>query len=67
MLENNPSLRANKEIFMVQKRLSNRFFQIKIGHAITAKYLKRIKKLDFANCWWCDNRNQTIKHLLLKC
>jgi hypothetical protein len=66
-LESNSSLRANKEIFAVSKRLSSRFFQLKIGHAITAKYLKRIKKSEFSNCWWCNNRNQTIEHLLFEC
>lgn len=58
---------ANKEIFKTSKRLSTRFFQLKIGHAITAVYLKRIGKSEFSNCWWCSNRNQTIEHLLFEC
>jgi len=66
-LENDASLRVNKEIFATRKQLSNRFFQIKIGHAITASYLKRIKKSESSNCWWCNNRHQTIEHLLLEC
>ena len=57
ILENNTSLRANKEIFLVKKQLSSRFFQLKIGHAITAKYLKRIGKSEYSNCWWCNNRD----------
>ena len=40
---------------------------MKIGHAITASYLRRIKKAEYANCWWCSNRNQTINHLLFEC
>jgi RNase H len=42
----NSSLTANKVIFQARKRLSSRFFQLKIGHAITATYLKRIQKID---------------------
>jgi hypothetical protein len=61
------SLTANKKIFKTSKRLSTRFFQLKIGHAITAVYLKRIGKSEFSNCWWCSNRNQTIEHLLFEC
>ena len=66
-LDLNSSLRANKEIFTIQKGLSSRFFQLKIGHAITAVYLKRIKKSLFSNCWWCNHRNQTIEHLIFEC
>ena len=66
-LKKNSSLKTNKEIFQVKKQLSSRFFQLKIGHAITAKYLKRIGKSEFFNCWWCSNRNQSIEHLLLEC
>lgn len=66
-LDLNSSLRLNKEIFTVSKRLSSRFFQLKIGHAITAVYLKRIKKSEYSRCWWCNNRNQTIEHLLFEC
>ena len=58
---------ANKEIFKTPKRLSTRFFQLKIRHAITAVYIKRIEKSEFSNCWWCSNRNQTIEHLLFEC
>ena len=61
------SLITNKEIFKEPKRLTSRFFQLKIGHAITAVYLKRINKLEFSKCWWCSNRNQTIEHLLFEC
>ena len=66
-LDSDSSLRANKEIFTVQKKLSNRFFQLKMGHTITAIYLKRIKKSLFSNCWWCNHRNQTIEHLIFEC
>ena len=56
-LDSNSSLTVNKEIFTVQKGLSSRFFQLKIGHAITAVYLKRIKKSTSTNYWWCNHRN----------
>ena len=63
----NSQLTVNKDLFLVQKQLSSRFLQLKMGHAITANYLHRIKKIDNTNCWWCSNRNQTIKHLLFEC
>ena len=40
---------------------------MKIGHDITASYLKKIKKSEYSNCWWCSNRNQTVNHLLFEC
>ena len=66
-LQTDSSLRVNKEIFLATKQLSSRFFQLKIEHAVTAVYLKRIKKSEFSNCWFCNNRNQTIHHLLFEC
>jgi hypothetical protein len=56
------SLTTNRAIFRVTKRLSSRFFQLKIGHAITATYLKRIQKMDNTHCWWCSDRKQIVEH-----
>jgi hypothetical protein len=56
------SLTTNRAIFQATKRLSSQFFQLKIGHAITATYLKRIQKLDNTRCWWCSERKQTVEH-----
>jgi hypothetical protein len=61
------SLTTNRAIFQATKRLSSRFFQLKIGHAITATYLKRIQKLDNTRCWWCSERQQTVEHQFFNC
>ena len=58
---------VDKTPFLVKKRLASRFFQLKMGHAITGTYLHRIRKQNNKNCWWCSNRNQTIHHLLFDC
>ena len=50
------SVTTNRAIFQSTKRLLSRFFQLKIGHAITAVYLKRIQKMDNTRCWWCSDR-----------
>jgi hypothetical protein len=42
-------LATNKTIFLVTKKLSSRFFQLKIRHAIMATYLKRIQKAENAH------------------
>jgi hypothetical protein len=61
------SLSTNRAIFQVTKRLSSRFFQLKIGHAITATYLNRIQKMNNTHCWWCSNRKQTVEHQFFNC
>jgi hypothetical protein len=61
------SLTTNRAIFQATKRLSSRFFQLKIGHAITATYLKRIQKLDNTRCWWFSERQQTVEHQFFNC
>lgn len=60
-------LTANQEAFLALKSVTSRYFQFKIGYTITATYLKRIKKTEYTNCWWCSNRKQIIKYLLFKC
>jgi hypothetical protein len=61
------SFTTNRAIFQATKRLLSRFFQLKIGHAITATYLKRIQKLVNTRCWWCSERQQTVEHQLFNC
>jgi hypothetical protein len=48
----------------MRRPIAIRFFQLKLGHAITAVYLYRIKKRDSKSCWWCGGANQDIDHLL---
>ena len=61
------SLKLDKRLALAKKRISERYYQLKIGHAITAEYLYKIKKIENTKCWWCSNRKQTINHLLLEC
>jgi hypothetical protein len=55
-----------KAIFSIRKVLARKFFQLKLGHAITASYLYWIKKIDSKACWWCTYLNQTINYLLFE-
>jgi ribonuclease HI len=50
------------------KRLASRYYQLKMGHAITGEYLKRINSTNNHRCWWCNNgERQTLKHLIKDC
>lgn len=62
------------ELHHVRKELASQFYQLMMGHAVIARYLKyKIKASDSDICWWCDaDRWQTrdncgwkeeIKHL----
>jgi hypothetical protein len=44
------NLKVCKVIFFIRKVLTRRFFQLKLGHAITASYLYWIKKIDSKAC-----------------
>ena len=61
------SLRLDPTASLAKKPLATRFYQLKIGHAITASYLHRIKRLDTPKCWWCNAAKQDIDHLLFEC
>jgi len=61
------SLMPDPTVSMARKPLAKRFYQLKIGHAITASYLYRIKRLDSLKCWWCNAAKQDINHLLFEC
>ena len=60
-------LQLEPQISIVRKPLVKRFYQLKIGHAITASYLYRIKRSDTQKCWWCKAAKQDIDHLLFEC
>jgi ribonuclease HI len=49
------------------KPVAKRFYQLKMGHAITASYLCRIKKSSSQKCWWCNAAKQDIEHLFFEC
>jgi ribonuclease HI len=61
------SLELEPQISMIRKPLAKRFYQLKIGHAITASYLHRIKRSSTPRCWWCGATKQDIDHLLFEC
>jgi len=61
------ALEIDPQLSMIRKPLAKRFYQLKLGHAITASYLYRIQRLDKQNCWWCNAAKQDIDHLLFEC
>ena len=60
-------LELEPQVSTVRKPLAKRFYQLKIGHAITASYLHRIKRSNTPRCWWCNTAKQDIDHLLFEC
>jgi hypothetical protein len=46
-----------------KKSVTERFLQLKVGHALTEVYLERIKKVGSKECWWCGHSTQTVDHL----
>ena len=44
------SLMPDPQVSIAEKPLARRFYQLKIGHAITASYLHRIKRSDSKKC-----------------
>jgi hypothetical protein len=47
------------------KRLASRYYQLKIGHAITGEYLTGINSINDDRYWWYNNgERQTMKHLI---
>ena len=49
------------------KPIAKRFYQLKMGHAVTASYLCRVKKASSQKCWWCNAAKQDIDHLFFEC
>jgi ribonuclease HI len=60
-------LKLDPQVSITEKPLARRFYQLKIGHAITAAYLYRIRKSDSEKCWWYNAAKQDINHLIFKC
>ncbi|KAI5786256.1 hypothetical protein FPQ18DRAFT_308810 [Pyronema domesticum] len=57
------------ELHRVRKELASRFYQLMMGHAVIAPYLKyKIKTSDSDICWWCDaEKRLTREHLFKEC
>ena len=62
-----PRAKANGDIAKAKKSVAARYLQLKSGHAVTGAHLLRIGKVEDARCWWCDDSDQTVAHLLLRC
>ena len=56
-----------KVLATTRKGYMSRILQLKTGHALIAPYLVKIKKLDSTACWWCNENDQTVHHLLFRC
>jgi len=50
-----------------KKSIAARFYQLKTGHALMGKYLRRIEKRRDMKCWWCGHEYQTRDHLFKWC
>jgi hypothetical protein len=55
------------EVSLAKKSIASRYLQLKVGHALTAVYLERIKKKENQECWWCQHKRQTRDHLFKWC
>ena len=49
------------------KKIASRYYQLKIGHAVTGVFLHRIKARDSAACQGCQASRESVHHLLLEC
>jgi hypothetical protein len=50
-----------------KKKIAERYFQVKVGHALTGVYLQHIKKKGSWKYWWCGHEWQTGDHLFKWC
>lgn len=62
-----PRTKTDGDIAKAKKSVAARYLQLKSGHAVTGAHLLRIGKVEDARCWWCDESDQTVAHLLLRC
>jgi hypothetical protein len=58
---------GNKAVMTSKKSIAARFYQLKTGHALLGKYLRRIGKRRDMKCWWCGHEYQTRDHLFKWC
>ena len=48
------------------KRYASRFFQLKVGYGAVGVFLERIGVTEIADCWWCQQPEQSVHHLYIK-
>jgi hypothetical protein len=58
---------GNNAVMKTRKSIAARFYQLKTGHALLGKYLRRIGKRRDMKCWWCGHKYQTRDHLFIWC
>jgi ribonuclease HI len=58
---------GNKAVITSKKSIAARYYQLKTGHALMGKYLRRIGKRRDMKCWWCGYDYQTRDHLFKWC
>jgi len=58
---------GNSAVMETKKTIAARFYQLKSGHALIAKYLLRMGKRRDMKCWWCGHEYQTRDHLFKWC
>jgi hypothetical protein len=58
---------GNSAVMKSQKSIAARFYQLKTGHALMGKFLRRIGKRRDMKCWWCGHEYQTRDHLFKWC
>ena len=49
------------------KRVANRYYQLKTGHAMIGAHLQRIGAQEGSSCQWCQAPKETVQHLLFEC
>jgi hypothetical protein len=62
-----PLKKLNKHIDNNKKSVTARYLQLKSGYAVTRVHLLRTKRVQDAECWWCNNSRQSVTHLMLHC
>jgi len=58
---------GNSAVMEARKTIVARFYQLKSGHALIAKYLLQIGKRRDMKCWWCGHEYQTRDHRFKWC
>jgi len=58
---------GNSVVMGAKKMIAARFYPLKSGHALIAKYLLQIGKRRDMKCWWCGHEYQTREHLFKWC
>ena len=64
-----PSVKSQIHPLLGQARkcYASRFYQLKTGHGAIGTFLKRIRAVESAECWWCGDREQSALHLYTSC